>query len=102
MSASILIANRDAKQRQVLRDWLELEGFECSEVASGTDAVEQIVTFRPDVALIDNELEQFDGIELLLHLRQDLIDRWFFVNAAIPDIFHVPPVPRIELVEECI
>lgn len=51
----------------------KLGGFQILSCASGAEALEQVRQFDPDMILLDLELPQMDGLELLQELSQ-LID----------------------------
>ena len=48
----------------------KLGGFQILSCASGAEALEQVRQFDPDMILLDLELPQMDGLELLQQLSQ--------------------------------
>lgn len=50
----------------------KLGGFQILSCASGAEALAQVRQFDPDMILLDLELPQMDGIELLRQLAQQL------------------------------
>jgi len=58
-----------------------LEGlYECTEYASGIDALAGLVQERPDLVLLDISLPGMDGVETLQHIR------------AHPALAHLPVI----------
>jgi signal transduction histidine kinase/CheY-like chemotaxis protein len=65
----ILIVEDNADAREALREALEQAGHEIFEASSGTGGVESALANRPDVALIDIGLPEFDGYEVARRIR---------------------------------
>ena len=65
----IVLVEPDADLRTILRSLFETSGHEVTEAADGPSAFATAVRVRPDVMLIDIELEGFDGCELAQRLR---------------------------------
>lgn len=66
----ILIVDDEATIRDVLRRYLEREGFEVIEAVNGPAALEAIETEPPDLAVLDLMLPGMDGLSLAARLRQ--------------------------------
>jgi CheY-like chemotaxis protein len=65
----VLIIDDNNAFRAAARQLLERGGFiVVAEAASGTDAVEDAKTHRPDLALVDLQLPDFDGFEVAVRL----------------------------------
>ena len=54
----------------LLRGYLEREGFEMSEAADGPTAIEEARRFSPEVVVLDWMLPGRDGVEVLRELRR--------------------------------
>ncbi len=65
----ILVVDESAAIRASLRDILEEDGYDVSLAANGQDAMAQAAVSRPDVALLDIEMPEMDGIDVLLALK---------------------------------
>lgn len=71
MSAGrILIIEDDAHLADVVRRYLEREGFEVDVVADGQSGLERAVDWLPDLVLLDLMLPRLSGIEVCRRLRQ--------------------------------
>ncbi len=71
MSAGrILIIEDDAHLADVVRRYLEREGFEVDVVADGQSGLERAVGWLPDLVLLDLMLPRLSGIEVCRRLRQ--------------------------------
>ena len=70
MKHCILVVEDNQLNRELLRDWLELEGY---EVWSATDLQTSYEAFAkriPDAVLLDINLGKDDGLDLIAWLRQ--------------------------------
>jgi len=67
----ILIVDDEATVREVVRRYLEREGFTVREAADGFEALDAIRTATPDLIVLDLMLPGIDGLSLTQHLRQD-------------------------------
>ncbi|MGL6338759.1 MAG: response regulator transcription factor [Waterburya sp.] len=77
----ILVIENDRETREMLLEWLELEGFEVISAENGLQGVEQAHTNLPDVIICDVKIPKLDGYGVLKTLRQNLD------TAIIPLIF---------------
>ena len=68
-SARLLIVDDDPELRQFLRTELEIEGYACTEAASGQQALVQLRESRWDLLLLDWTLPDFSGVEICRRLR---------------------------------
>jgi signal transduction histidine kinase/CheY-like chemotaxis protein len=65
----VLIVEDNADAREVLRFALELSGHEVHEAHDGPSGLAAILRLRPDVALVDIGLPEFDGYEVARKVR---------------------------------
>jgi DNA-binding response OmpR family regulator len=68
---SILIVDDESTIREVVRRYLERDGFQVWEAADGFEALDAIKSEPPDLILLDLMLPGIDGLTLTRHLRQD-------------------------------
>lgn len=66
----VLIVNDEPHLRRFLRTNLKAHGYQVIEAANGQDALTRTTTARPDVILLDLELPDLDGIEVIRRVRQ--------------------------------
>ncbi len=71
MSISILIAEHCPPVRALLRYSLADEGYDVRTAESGQAALEKIAHSVPDIVLLDAELPDLDGIDVLLQVKSD-------------------------------
>jgi signal transduction histidine kinase len=69
MTTSILVIDDEYGVRSGIRQILELEGFEVAEAATGREALALLETRVFDVALIDYQLPDVNGLTLLGSIR---------------------------------
>lgn len=70
MATTILIAEDDADIREVLRLYLEGEGFAVTEAADGDTALRLALSSAPDAAILDVMMPGMNGYELTRALRR--------------------------------
>ena len=69
-TATILIVEDETTIREVLRRYLEREGFRVLEARDGYEALDRISTTKPDLILLDLMLPGVDGLTITRNLRQ--------------------------------
>jgi DNA-binding response OmpR family regulator len=65
----IVVADDEAHIRDVVRGYLEAEGFEVVLAADGADALRVAVESQPDLVVLDVTMPGLDGLEVLRQLR---------------------------------
>ncbi len=73
----VLLVDDDATQRHMLTGMLAPLGFDVDEAASGREALDCVARLRPDVVLLDINMDGMDGWETARRLRE-------FDGAPIP------------------
>jgi EAL domain-containing protein (putative c-di-GMP-specific phosphodiesterase class I)/ActR/RegA family two-component response regulator len=68
---NILVVDDEEPVRRLLRDCLELDGYEVREAADALQAIDRIGENIPDCVLLDVMMPGMSGLELLERLRQD-------------------------------
>lgn len=69
-SSTILVVERDAQTRTILKRLLEHEGYTVTTAANGDDALKQVLARRPALVLLDLAMKTSGG-EQLLHVFRD-------------------------------
>lgn len=67
---TIMIVDDDADMTEVLKDKLEMEGFNVIVQNNGCDAIRVAESVRPDLIIIDIMMPCIDGIELHKELKR--------------------------------
>ncbi len=80
MSTRILVVEDNAFSREMLCDWLELQGYEVDSAPSLYEAVNAVQRARPAAVLLDVQLGHEDGLSFAVSLRQD------------PSLRHIPVI----------
>ncbi len=65
----ILVADDEPTNRNLLRDALELSGFEVAEAADGREAVDVFTRRRPDLIVLDVRMPRMDGFQATSAIR---------------------------------
>ena len=71
MAYRILVADDEAEIRDVLRLYLEKEGYDVVEAADGTEAVRQIKSGTIDLAILDIMMPGINGYRVLQNIREE-------------------------------
>jgi len=71
MAKRILVVEDDEKSRRLLTDVLRYHGFEVAAVGSGEDALADARATSPDAALLDIQLPDITGFDVLARLRAE-------------------------------
>ncbi|MGO4884294.1 MAG: response regulator [Bryobacteraceae bacterium] len=71
MSHKILVADDNHVSRELIREVLEMSGYDVVEAADGRDAVERARENTPDLLLVDIQMPHLDGYGVLRELRAD-------------------------------
>lgn len=69
-SMDIMVVEDEPKIAQLLKDYLERDGYQVSVLAEGTDAVELIRERAPDFVILDLMLPGKDGLSICREVRQ--------------------------------
>jgi CheY-like chemotaxis protein len=68
----ILIVDDELTVRMLLRDVLEIEGYEVVEAEDGPEALALMAQQRPDLVLLDIMMPGMSGIDVLAQVRSDV------------------------------
>jgi hypothetical protein len=68
---TVLVAEDDADQREIICDMLQLEGFDVVLAEAGDEALDLARQILPSAIALDVILPRRDGWEVLAELRQD-------------------------------
>ncbi len=71
MAYRILVADDEAEIRDVLRLYLEKDGYEVIEAADGMEAMQVCGQEKPDLAILDIMMPGIDGYRVLRNIREN-------------------------------
>jgi DNA-binding response OmpR family regulator len=83
--ASILVVEDDEQIAELMRDFLEADGFRVRHAASGRETTEELEHGRPDLVLLDVMLPDESGFEICRRLRADSTVPVLFLSARDSD-----------------
>lgn len=66
----ILIVDDEPKIADVLKLYLERDGFQVAGAANGKQALERFESYRPDIIILDLNLPDMDGLEICRKVRK--------------------------------
>jgi CheY-like chemotaxis protein len=67
----ILVADDNDASRELIREVLEMSGYDVVEAVDGRDAVNRVRESSPDLVLVDIQMPRLDGYGVLRELRAD-------------------------------
>ena len=67
----VLVVDDDKNISEMIRDALELKGYEVAVANSGEKAVQEAFEFSPDIITLDLEMPLMSGFEVLSRLKND-------------------------------
>lgn len=85
MNNTILIADDEKEIRDLLRLYLENEGYKIIEAADGTEALKVIKEKDPDICLLDIMMPGKDGLSVLKELREESNIPVLMISARVAD-----------------
>lgn len=68
---TILVAEDNAINRELIRELLQVNGYGIVEASDGSEALALARSERPSLALIDIQMPKLDGLEVVRMLRED-------------------------------
>ena len=70
-TARVLVVDDEPNIAELLSAALSFEGYQVSVASSGTEALDLVRSFRPNLVMLDVMLPDFDGKEVCRRLRQE-------------------------------
>ena len=68
-AARIMVVDDRADVRELLRDYLESEGYTVDALGDATEALKRLAEFRPGVVLLDIRMPGLSGLSILREIR---------------------------------
>ncbi|WP_096201170.1 response regulator [Bacillus sp. FJAT-45350] len=98
---NVLLIEDDPMVQQVNKMFIEkVEGFTVKGVAStGTEGIKKVQSLKPDLVLLDVFMPEQNGLEVLKHLRSELIDVDIIAVTAANDTQTVKTLLRLGVVD---
>jgi len=88
MAAKIVVVDDHADSRELLIVQLRHMGYEVVEAESGEEGIEKVLTYLPDIVIMDLGLPDINGIEATQKLKQN------------PKTAHIPVIAHTAWTEE--
>jgi two-component system cell cycle response regulator DivK len=65
----VLVAEDNAVNRELLRELLEVRGYDVTEACDGEEALDMLAKSRPDILLLDIGMPKLDGFGVMRYIR---------------------------------
>ena len=78
----ILIVDDEEDIRETLADRLEAEGFEVMQAVNGVEGMEGIRNSDPDIVLLDLQMPEMDGMQVLENIARERLETTVVVITA--------------------
>ena len=75
MSALILVVDDEEDLAETVETLLEARGYSIQKAHDGRKGLEMALEHRPDMILLDYELPEMDGLEVIAALRANVVTR---------------------------
>jgi DNA-binding NtrC family response regulator len=82
--AKILVADDEQSVRDILKAFFSRKGYDLETAVSGTDAIDKLGTYRPDILLLDLKMPDMDGEEVLKYIMDNNINVGVIVITGHP------------------
>lgn len=82
----VLIADDDDDTRAILAFLLVDEGWQVTEAQNGKEALEKVLSEKPDVLILDNRMPELTGAEVFQRLREQGINMPVVFITAFSDV----------------
>jgi two-component system cell cycle response regulator DivK len=69
--AKILVVDDIRLNRELAKDLLEMEGYQVLEAVCGKEGIEKARQNKPDIILLDIELPDMNGLEVIKVIKKD-------------------------------
>ncbi|HJX31908.1 MAG TPA: response regulator [Thermodesulfobacteriota bacterium] len=69
--AKILLVDDTRLNRELAKDLLEMEGYQIIEAISGKECIKKARQNKPDIILLDIELPDMSGLEVIKVIKKD-------------------------------
>ncbi len=69
-NSRILVVDDETKITDVLKLYLERDGFQVASASSGRQAIERVSSYKPDLIILDLNLPDIDGLEVCRTIRK--------------------------------
>lgn len=69
MEMKVLVVDNEKGFASILADHLKMKGIDAGSVYSGRDALAAVSDFRPDVIILDIQMPDMNGVEVLSRIR---------------------------------
>ena len=81
----ILVADDDIKSCELLEDFFTMKGHDVIMAYSGMQALETVISEKPDIALLEIRMLERDGMEILKRMKESARDIVIVMLTALND-----------------
>ncbi len=83
--AKILVADDESEIRGILKDFFVQKKYEVDLAESGREAIDKLNAYKPDILLLDMNMPDMDGEEVLKYIDEHDLNVGVIIITAYPD-----------------
>jgi DNA-binding NtrC family response regulator len=95
MNFKVLIIDDEDCLREVFSELLKEENYVVAEAATGTEGIEKIHKFQPDLILLDMNLPDISGMDILTYVRENNLPAEIIIITAYGTIKNAVEATRL-------
>ena len=81
----VLVVDDEAEIVELLKDWLEMEGYEVHGTSDPQEALSTFSLINPDVSIVDLRMPGIDGFQLIGAMRRESDSPIIIISALVDD-----------------
>ncbi len=81
----VLVVDDEPEIVELLKDWLEMEGYEVHGTSDPQEALSTFSLINPDVSIVDLRMPGIDGFQLIVAMRRESDSPIIIMSALVDD-----------------
>jgi len=81
----ILVVDDDIKSCELLEDFFKMKGHDVIMAYSGIQALETVMSEKPDIVLLEIRMLEWDGMEILKRMKESVKNIGIIMLTALKD-----------------
>ena len=81
----VLVVDDEPEIVELLKDWLEMQGYEVHGTSDPQEALSTFSLINPDVSIVDLRMPGIDGFQLIVAIRRESDSPIIIMSALVDD-----------------